>query len=88
MLKLVEIMIDNDVLDYVVEMTKINFPKRIIQNTLWIVTNLAMADGISSKLVFDTNFLQNIYELINSGDENLIQNSLDVLNNFIADKDV
>lgn len=87
MSELVELMIARNVLDYVVQLTSMAFPKKIIQNTLWILTNLVLADGIASKLVFDTILLQNLLQILNSGDADLIQNGLEVLVNLIADND-
>ena len=65
MANLVELLIEYNSLEYLIKLCSLDFPYSIAYNSIWIIINLSLAQGLSKILVFDTNLLENIVILLN-----------------------
>ena len=65
----------------------LELPVNIIKKALWLLTNIAFAEGVCSIIVFDTSLPDRIIQILVQGCEEIQIDSLELVDNLIIDKD-
>ena len=82
-------MLEKDALSYLIELLDPQYPDALVVDVVSVFCNLTLAEGdVCSRLVFDADIVGRAIKLIKTNRPSLMEVSLHLLRNLIADEDI